>query len=266
MRVLKFQTDDGSMHAVDLTQVHRIIQDQFGVIFLSGASFHLSTPYKSFEQVLDVWQGCDEQGKPVDGGSYATREDAIDAAKHRRAFDESWERQTQAAEKPKWPENWRQVPYDGGENPVKPNCPGCGAAWLTHHAATCNLAQGVNSGVAQVTIGARLDAIERSLDQLHTLAFSHRQTVDEINDNVRASFPKMRQHVEKLEKSLDTILARLATIQPNGGNAPGPLFTKAEAMKALEVAVNEQCEYLSNNGDFRVSGHLQAAFKRLQFP
>jgi hypothetical protein len=258
MRVLKFKReDDGLMVAVDLDCVTRI-ENQDGITrFCMEGGVKLGTRAFTFEQAVDLWQNHDRPQPP---------DRIIPIDPPRAAFDESWERQTQAAEKPKWTQNWRHVPYDGGENPVKPNCPGCGAAWLTHHAATCNLAQGVNSGVAQVTIGARLDAIERSLDQLHTLAFSHRQTVDEINDNVRASFPKMRQHVEKLEKSLDTILARLATIQPNGGNAPGPLFTKAEAMKALEVAVNEQCEYLSNNGDFRVSGHLQAAFKRLQFP
>jgi hypothetical protein len=235
MRVLKFQTDDGSMHAVDLTQVHRIIQDQFGVIFLSGASFHLSTPYKSFEQVLDQWHGCDEQGKPVETssmvGTYATREAAAagmeaylqdQIAKHpppRAAFDESWERQTQAAEKPKWPENWRQVPYEGGENPIKPNCPGCGAAWLTHHADTCPIAQGVNSGVVAAI---KSDEMEQHLSVMKKLA----------------------QMDTRISVTLDTILARLATIQPNGGNAPGPLYTRQERNQAIADEIEDLADTL----------------------
>jgi hypothetical protein len=219
MRVLKFQTDDGSKHAVDLDQVHRIVQTPEGTIFLSGSSFHLATPFKSFEQVLDLWYGCDEQGKPVDGGSYATREDAIDAAKHRRAFDESWERQTQAAEKPKWPENWRQVPYEGGENPIKPNCPGCGAAWLTHHADTCPIAQGVNSGVVAAI---KSDEMEQHLSVMKKLA----------------------QMDTRISVTLDTILARLATIQPNGGNAPGPLYTRQERNQAIADEIEDLADTL----------------------
>jgi hypothetical protein len=303
MRVYRFKGPRKDV-AIDLDQVQGVGWDSDGELCFSMAGIDVPvTPGMSFEQAVDLWQNHDKADRPP-----------------RAAFDESWEHQTQADPYERvFGTTKTRMPYDGDENPIKLNCPGCGEPWGNRHTEDCPIAQGVNSGVAAATIGARLDEINNRMDALNVkfesaFAAGYKRNqeankkLDDLNEKIEAigtfvqatdqklenamdegykqgrqlndlsAFTRLvdekmvsagktyRGKIEGIEKTLDTILARLATIQPNGGNAPGPFLTRAEAMKALEIAVEEEAEREQQLGDYTAARLLRQAFKRLKFP